>query len=188
MVTPQTSPQRADPHGLGAFLKRTTQEIHVDRRVVGWSAGRHVDHPCGEQISPWPARKVTDYNICHPSEYLIEWAILRSHAGTHVLRQSHNSRRWSTGITRTINPNMISNDQDQRSTRVIHHPTHKQFRNIPVLEYVMPMQSTHNSHHEQVQSEVCFKGRGANTEESCSEFQIKLCDATQTNRLPTPIV
>ena len=23
------------------------QEIHVDRRVVGWSAGRHVDRPCG---------------------------------------------------------------------------------------------------------------------------------------------
>ena len=36
------------------------QEIHVDRRVVGWSAGRHVDHPCRGQISPWPARKVTD--------------------------------------------------------------------------------------------------------------------------------
>ena len=30
------------PHGLGAFLKKTIQEIHVDRRVVGWSAGRHV--------------------------------------------------------------------------------------------------------------------------------------------------
>ena len=28
------------------------QEIHVDRRVVGWSAGRHVDHPCGGQVSP----------------------------------------------------------------------------------------------------------------------------------------
>ena len=57
---PQTSPQHADPHGLGAFLRRTIQEIHVDRRVVGWSAGRHVDHPCGGQISPWPARKATD--------------------------------------------------------------------------------------------------------------------------------
>ena len=32
----------------------------MDRRVVGWSAGRHVDHPCGGQISPWPARKDTD--------------------------------------------------------------------------------------------------------------------------------
>ena len=58
---PQTSPQHADPHGLGAFLKKTIQEIHVDRRVVDWSAGRHVDHPCGWQISPWPARKVTDF-------------------------------------------------------------------------------------------------------------------------------
>ena len=24
---------------------------------MGWSVGRHVDHPCGGQISPWPARK-----------------------------------------------------------------------------------------------------------------------------------
>ena len=39
-------------------LKR--RKVHVDRRVVGWSAGRHVDHPCGGQISPWPARKVTE--------------------------------------------------------------------------------------------------------------------------------
>ena len=44
---PQTSRQHADPHGLGAFLKKTIQEILVDRRVVGWSAGRHVDHACG---------------------------------------------------------------------------------------------------------------------------------------------
>ena len=57
---PQTSPQHGGPHGLGAFLQKTIQDIHVDRRVVGWSAGRHVDHPCGRQISPWPARKVTD--------------------------------------------------------------------------------------------------------------------------------
>ena len=42
----------------GFSLKR--QEAHVDRRVVGWSAGRHVDRPCGGQISPWPARKVID--------------------------------------------------------------------------------------------------------------------------------
>ena len=27
---------------------------------MGWSAGRHVDYPCGVQISPWPARKVTE--------------------------------------------------------------------------------------------------------------------------------
>ena len=44
---PQTSPQHTDPHGRGAFLKRTIQEIHVDQRVVGWSAGLHVDRPCG---------------------------------------------------------------------------------------------------------------------------------------------
>ena len=29
---------------------------------MGWSAGRHVDHPCGGQISPWPASKATDLN------------------------------------------------------------------------------------------------------------------------------
>ena len=42
---PQTSPQHADPHGLGALiLKKTIPEIYMDLRVVGWSAGRHVDH------------------------------------------------------------------------------------------------------------------------------------------------
>ena len=35
----------------------------MDRRVVGWSAGRHVDRPCGLQILPWPARKVTEILI-----------------------------------------------------------------------------------------------------------------------------
>ena len=39
-----------------------TPQLHVDRRVVGWCAGRHVDHPCGWQISPWPARKVTGWH------------------------------------------------------------------------------------------------------------------------------
>ena len=33
----QTSPQHANPHGLGALLRKNIQEIHVDRRVVGWS-------------------------------------------------------------------------------------------------------------------------------------------------------
>ena len=59
----QTSPQHADPHGLGAQLRKTIQEIHVDRRVVGWSTGRHVDRPCGGQILPWPARRVTDQRL-----------------------------------------------------------------------------------------------------------------------------
>ena len=31
----QTSPKHADPHEIGAFLKITIQEIHVDRCVVG---------------------------------------------------------------------------------------------------------------------------------------------------------
>ena len=42
------------------LLNKTIQEIRVDRRFVGWSAGRHVDHPCGGQVSPWPATKVTE--------------------------------------------------------------------------------------------------------------------------------
>ena len=55
---PQTSPQRPDPREcLVWFLKKA--QVHVDRRVVGRSAGRHVDHPCGWQILPWPAREVT---------------------------------------------------------------------------------------------------------------------------------
>ena len=37
---------------LAAFLKKTIREIHVDRHVVGWSVGCHVDHPCGWEISP----------------------------------------------------------------------------------------------------------------------------------------
>ena len=57
---PQTSPQHADPYGLGVWFSLERHQVHVDRRVVGWSAGRHVDHPFGGQISPWPARKVTE--------------------------------------------------------------------------------------------------------------------------------
>ena len=60
---PQTSPQHADPDGLGAFFNRTIQEIHVDRRIMGWSAGRHADRPCEAQISRWPARKVTESSL-----------------------------------------------------------------------------------------------------------------------------
>ena len=56
-------PAHSTPDGLWAFSKQTIQDIHVDRRVVGWSAGCHVDHPCGWQISPWPARKVTEINL-----------------------------------------------------------------------------------------------------------------------------
>ena len=39
---PQTSPQHADAHGLGAFLKKTIQEIHVGRRVLWGPAGLRV--------------------------------------------------------------------------------------------------------------------------------------------------
>ena len=57
---PQTSPQHAAPHGFLVWFSSKRHKVHVDRRVVGWSAGRHVDHPRAGQISPWPARKVTD--------------------------------------------------------------------------------------------------------------------------------
>ena len=43
----QTSPQHADPHGFLVWSSLKRDQVHVDRRVVGWSAGRHVDHPCG---------------------------------------------------------------------------------------------------------------------------------------------
>ena len=45
---PQSSPQHADPHEfLVWFSLKKAPSPHVDRRVVGWFAGRHVDHPCG---------------------------------------------------------------------------------------------------------------------------------------------
>ena len=56
----QTSPQHADTHGCLVWFPLKRPQVHVDRRVVGWSAGRHVDHPCVWHISPWPARKVTE--------------------------------------------------------------------------------------------------------------------------------
>ena len=43
---PQTSPQHANPHGLLVWFSLKRQEIHVDRRVVGWSAGS----PCGSPM------------------------------------------------------------------------------------------------------------------------------------------
>ena len=57
---PQTSPQHQDPHAFLVWFSLKRRQVHVDRRVVGWRAGCDVDHPCGGQISPWPARKVTD--------------------------------------------------------------------------------------------------------------------------------
>ena len=39
--------QHADPHGFLVWLSLKRHQVHVDQRVVGWSAGRHVDHPCG---------------------------------------------------------------------------------------------------------------------------------------------
>ena len=50
MATPHTSPQHADPHGFLVWFSLKRPQVHVDRRVVGWCAGHHVDHPCGWQI------------------------------------------------------------------------------------------------------------------------------------------
>ena len=57
---PQSSPQHADPHGFLVWFSLQRHQIHVDWRDAGWSAGRHVDHPCGGGggeifVSPWPA-------------------------------------------------------------------------------------------------------------------------------------
>ena len=48
--------------------------LHVGRRVAGWSAGRHMDHPCGGQISPWPARN--SLNKMWARHSLNAWSIL----------------------------------------------------------------------------------------------------------------
>ena len=50
----RTSPKNKGRTGC-CFVKKKHTKLHVDRRVVGWSAGRHVDHPCARQVSPWPA-------------------------------------------------------------------------------------------------------------------------------------
>ena len=47
---PQTSPQHADPHRFLVWFSLRRPQVHADRRIVGWSAGRHVDHPCGWQL------------------------------------------------------------------------------------------------------------------------------------------
>ena len=39
---PQTSPQHADPHEFLVWFSVKKAKVHVDWRVVGWSAGRHV--------------------------------------------------------------------------------------------------------------------------------------------------
>ena len=57
---PLTSPQHADPHGFLVWFSLKRHQVHVDQRVVGWSAGCHVDHPRGWQASPWLARNITD--------------------------------------------------------------------------------------------------------------------------------
>ena len=51
------------------FKENYLQEIYADGPVVGWSAaGRHVDRPSVGQISPWPARKVTEQSLPKPPD------------------------------------------------------------------------------------------------------------------------
>ena len=62
-----TSPQHTDPHGfLVWFSLKGTKTMWISVLWAGLQ-GRHVDHPCGgRQISPWPARKVTECCSCIP--------------------------------------------------------------------------------------------------------------------------
>ena len=68
------------------FLKK--HQVPVDQCLVGWSAGGHVDHPCGGQLSPWPAREVTKFAVvnhywkCSDSLYFQEWITTRSKVTT----------------------------------------------------------------------------------------------------------
>ena len=50
---------------------------------MGSSVGRHVDQPCGWQISPWAARKVIDSILGDAPEHLNHGMFkpLRSHRG-----------------------------------------------------------------------------------------------------------
>ena len=54
---PADQPTACPSKRTWGLLKKSMQEIRVNRRVMGWSAGRHVYHPCGWQILSWPARK-----------------------------------------------------------------------------------------------------------------------------------
>ena len=49
--------------------------MRVDRHVVGWSAGHHVDRPCGWQIWPWPAREVTESKTAGTMKASIEYSL-----------------------------------------------------------------------------------------------------------------
>ena len=58
---PQTSPQHADPHGLGAFLKKPYKKsTWIGVSWAGLRVAMWITHACGGQISPWPARNVVD--------------------------------------------------------------------------------------------------------------------------------
>ena len=65
--------------------------VHVDQRVVGWSAGRHVDHPCGWQFSPWHARKVSVF----AKRGTCKRGFRKLDIGHHRLHSNHISETWS---------------------------------------------------------------------------------------------
>ena len=73
---------------------------------MGWSAGRHVDHPCGRQILPWPARKVTDSNythICYTKELFPN--CLCNHFGPHsALRSRVTKAEEDLEIVQSLGP------------------------------------------------------------------------------------
>ena len=102
---PQTSPQHADPHGFLVCFSFKRHQIHVDQHVVGWSAGRHVDHPCGGQISPWPARKVTE-------SWLIAW-----HFQSMRLKFSIQAWKFQSRLKLSVSLDMFTPDLDNSPQR-----------------------------------------------------------------------
>ena len=92
---PQTSPQHAVPHGLLVSFSFKRPQVHVDRRVVGWSAGRHVDHPCGWQ-TPWPPRKFPETTTV--------WSGFQQNACTKLGQASYSSF-YNASSTTTSNSN-----------------------------------------------------------------------------------
>ena len=59
MATRRPAHNTPHPHEFLVWFSLKRPQAHVDRRVVGWCAGRHVDRPFGRQISKWPVRKIT---------------------------------------------------------------------------------------------------------------------------------
>ena len=61
---PQTSPQHADPHGfLVSFSLQGPKSMWIGVLWAGLRVATWITHVGGRQISPWPARKVTENGI-----------------------------------------------------------------------------------------------------------------------------